>query len=240
MIFTRRCLVDVSCFLDDRIALVAVRHPELMEKLDYDAYRLRITEVWAKIIGIDNFLAEYKTRDVSVLKAALPTQFIKAFRERLEEDLLAIKLSAPIERPTLTVNLYPYSHLSVPERNAFREVFSELFPMVQVNVVCISLDDLTPEYLRSNWDSWFTYDFYPWLEINAKRLSTRIPRFVIHRPGILTDELTPETIEAIKRDKADPFAESKKFLAEYVAVETLKAELFCHVPGLDIMPKRQI
>ncbi|ANZ49051.1 putative virion structural protein [Erwinia phage Derbicus] len=240
MIFTRRSLVDISCLVDDRLGLVAVRYPELLEKLDVDAYRLRITEVWAKIIGIDNFVEEYATRDIEVLKASLPTQFIKAFRERLEEDLLAIKLSAPIERPTVTINLYPYSHLNVTERNEFKQVFTELFPMVQVNVVCISLEDLTPEYLRSTWDGWFTYDFYPWMKANAKRLGNRIPRFVIHRPGILTDELTPETIEAIKRDKADPFTESKKFLAEYVAVETLKAELFCHVPGLDIMPKRSI
>lgn len=239
MIYTRRTLVDISCFMDDRIGLIAARFPDLLEKLDMAAFTSRITEVWASIIGVKDFYGEYAKRDLEVLKASPPTQFINVLREKFEEDLLAIKMSAPIERPTLTVNMSPYSSLSRLERSEFQTVFNDLFPGIEVNIVCVALADLTPEYLRSNWDAWFTYDYYPWMELQAKNLSTRIPRFVLNRPGILSKELTPETIEAIKRDGANPFDEAKKFLAEYITVETLKVSLFCHVPGLDVSPRKR-
>ncbi|ANZ50398.1 putative virion structural protein [Erwinia phage vB_EamM_Phobos] len=236
MIFTRRSLIDISCLVDDRLGLVEARYPHLLDKLELAAFYTRITEVWASIIGIPDFYTEYANRDVAVLKASRPTQFINVFREKLQEDLLAIKLSAPIERPQVTINFYPYTDLSQLERKEFETVFRELFPGVEINTVCIPLKVLTPEFLRGQWDAWFTYDYYDWMELQSKNLATRIPRFVLHRPGILTKELTPETVEVIKRDGVNPFDESKKFLAEYITVETLKVSLFCHVPDLDITP----
>lgn len=228
--YTRRILVDIDCLLDTRLGLIRTRHPEKLQHVDSDIYRKRMSEVWAKAIGISDWDAEYATRDVTVLANSRPTSFVAVLTEVIEQELLAMKLGQPTEPPTLSVNYSPYA-LSVEERREFERAFCDLFPVIKVEVVNRPLSSLDPLTLARNWDCWFMYDWYGWIQTNMSRLQNRIPKFVINRPALFTSEMTPEVAETLKELEGNPFDELKRALAEFITVDTLDAATFSEEPS---------
>lgn len=227
MKLTRRILADIDVFFDTRLGHVKATQPEKLEHLDELAYVKRMTEAWAAVIGIENWSESYAKRTKAALMNAEPTQLLLVFRNYIERELLSIAMSSPIEKPELTINLWPYTDLTEDERQAFLEMFRSYYNMVKVTVICENQLRLTPGRLRSAWDAWYTYDWYPWIKENARHFEKmRIPDFVINRPSLLTDELTEETAATIKRDRANPFMEATRFMAEYVTVDVFDTALF--------------
>jgi len=226
MRLTRRYLVDINCLFDDRLGLVKAIQPEALERLEEKAYRKRHTEAWAAVIGIEDWHAKYAKRDKRALQNAEPTEFLEVLATRLEGELITIEMSSPIEKPTLTINLWPYSDLTEEERHAFLVMFRRYYDMVKVDVICTPILSLTPGRLRAAWDAWFVYDWFPWIKANAPHFANqRIPNFVITTPAILSEDITEETVAWMKRDRANPFVERTRFMAELVTVDTVDAAL---------------
>jgi hypothetical protein len=231
MKLTRRILVEIDVLFDTRIGHVKATQPEKLEHLDELAYVKRMTEAWAAVIGIEDWSKEYAKRTKAALQNAEPTEMLLVLRNFVERELLTIAMSSPIERPELTINFWPYTDLTEEERQAFLEMFRTYYNMVKLNIICENPLRLTPGRLRSAWDAWFMYDWYPWIKENARLFQQmRIPDFVINRPSLLTEELTDELVATIKRDRANPFIEATRFMAEYVTVDVFDTALFSRRP----------
>lgn len=228
--YTRRILVDIDCLLDTRLGLVRTRFPDKFQHIEMEIYRQRMSEVWAKAIGINDWEAEYATRDVTVLSNSRPTAFVEVLNDIIEQELIAMKLGQPTEPPTLSVNYSPYD-LSEAERREFTRAFTDLFPVISVEVVKRPVRTLDPITLTRNWDCWFMYDWYGWIEANMARLQNRIPKFVINRPALFTPEMTPEVAATLKELEGNPFDELKKALAEFITVDTLDVSIFSENPA---------
>lgn len=223
--YTRRILVDIDCLLDTRLGLVRTRYPEKMQHIDGELYHKRMSEIWAKAVGISDWDAEYAKRDVTVLANSRPTIFVDVLNEIIEQELIAIKLGQPTETPMLSINYAPYD-LSPDERKEFGRAFSDIFPVIAVEVVNRPIKTLDPLTLARNWDCWFMYDWYEWIRINMAKLQNRIPKFVINRPALFTSEMTPEVAEALKELEGNPFDELKRAMAEFITIDTLDAIVF--------------
>jgi len=231
MKLTRRILADIDVFFDTRLGHVKATQPEKLALLDEQAYVKRFTEAWAAVIGIEDWPRSYRSRTKLALMNAEPTPLLQVMKGYIEQELLTIALSSPIEKPELTINLWPYTDLTEQERQTFLEMFRRFFDNVKVNVVCESYTYLTPGRLRAAWDAWYTYDWFLWIRQNVNHFNkTRIPDFVINRPSLLTDELTEETVATIKKDRANPFVESTRFMAEYVTLDVFDTALFSRRP----------
>ena len=222
----RRFLVDIDTIFDTRIGWAKVLQPDVLEKLDLEVYRMRFTDAWAEVVGIQDWNKKFAERDKRALQNAQPTEMLLTLKNEVQAILMTIQMHAPIERPVLTFNLWPYADLDDEERHAFLEELRYYYNEVQVDVVVIPHSDLTPGRLASAWDGWIMYDWYPWIEQHANHFQKPIPDFTITRPSMLTSELTEEAIAQIKRDKVNPFKESTRFLAQYVGTDVKDTALF--------------
>ncbi|ANZ48254.1 putative virion structural protein [Erwinia phage vB_EamM_Asesino] len=226
MRLSRRFLVDIDALFDTRIGWLKTIKPDAMEKLDLDVYRRRFTETWAEVVGVENWAETYAQRDKRALMNSGPTELLATLKNQFEAMLMEIEMHSPIEHPSVTVNLWPYTDLSDKEVQDFLDMFRAHFSGVRAEVVVWSHKDLTPGRLASAWDGWIMYDWYPWIKMQASNLAKRIPEFTITRPSLLTPELTPETIEFMQRDGVNPFKEHTRFMAEYVTVDCKDTALF--------------
>jgi len=224
----RRYLVCINTLIDDRIGWVKTTHPAALEQLDLDVYRGRHTELWAENVGIPNWTEHYRGRDKRALMNGTPTEFILALKSMILDDLTQIQMSSPIERPTLTINLWPYTDLTGGEHQSFLNNFRQLYHEVQVELITTPLARFNLGYLNMGWDIWYMYDWFEWLRAmtEAKDFGGRHPAFTIIKPALLTDELTPEIIETIKNDGVNPFKALTRFMEELVTVDTVDCRLF--------------
>lgn len=230
--YTRRILVDLDVLFDTRIGLLLSLHPEKFGKLDLEIYRKRISEVSFQLIGIEDWDELWKNRGIDALIQAQPTTLLMGELQRvLDAERSAIAMSAPTELPKITINTYPYA-LSKEQSGEMRRQLRQMFIGFELEIGRWCEKGLNPTVLRRSWDAWFTYDYYRWLNHNAANLKNRIPKFIIYRPALLTSDMTEEAAEQIKRDGINPFTESKKFMSEYVTVESLDAELFSVSPDI--------
>ncbi|AFQ96686.1 hypothetical protein STRATTON_242 [Erwinia phage vB_EamM_Stratton] len=226
MRLSRRFLVDIDALFDTRIGWLRTIKPEAMEKLDLEVYRRRITDTWADVVGINNWAETYAQRDKRALMNSEPTELLMTLKNEFQAMLMEIEMHSPIERPSVTINLWPYTDLTSSEVQDFLNMFRYHFSEVRAEVVHWSHKDLTPGRLAAAWDGWIMYDWYPWIKLQATKLAKRIPEFTITRPSLLTPELTSETIEYMQRDGVNPFKEHTRFMAEYVTVDCKDAGLF--------------
>ncbi|AWN08808.1 putative virion structural protein [Salmonella phage SPAsTU] len=222
----RRFLIDIDTLFDTRLGWAEVLQPDVLEKLDLEVYRRRFTDSWAEVVGITEWDKRFAERDKRALKNAQPTEFLLTLKNEIHAMLLSIQMHSPIERPQLTFNLWPYMDLDDEERQEFLENLRAYYSAVPVDIVCISHSELTPGRLAAAWDGWVMYDWYPWIKEHAKAFSKPIPSFTITRPSLLTSELTEETIALIKRDGANPFKESTRYLAQYVTTDVKDTAMF--------------
>jgi hypothetical protein len=224
--FTQRILVDIDCLFDTRLGWLSVHHPEALAKLVPPAYYNRFTDVWAEIIGIKDYHAKFAKRGVEALKAAKPTVYFDVLGARLEAMLLQIQLSSPLERPTLTINMYPYT-MDAPTFNEFRKMFADVYDMVNVDLIYESPEALTPSKLKGRWDAYAIWDWFEWIKHNAKQFEkVKLPGFPFYVIAMFTPELTPEVMEKLGEKQKNPFLEARREMAEFLLLEHIDSALF--------------
>ena len=225
--YTQRILVDIDCLFDTRLGWLSVHHPEELKKLLFQAYRNRFTDTWADVIGVKDFLERYRKRDIRALQAAKPTVFLDVLGARLEGMLLQIQLHSPLERPSLTINLHPYTDINGEELRAFERMFREFYDMVHVDFICEPPENLTTDKLPTRWDGYAVWDWFKWIELNAKHFEKkRMPGFLMIRAAMFTAELTPEVMEKLRSEKSNPFSEAQREMAAFFSMETVDSALF--------------
>ncbi|ANZ49314.1 putative virion structural protein [Erwinia phage Machina] len=222
----RRYLVDIDTLFDTRLGWAKVIAPEALEKLELDAFRKRHTDIWAEAIGIQNWSEQLKQRDKRALFLSDPTEFLLGLKNQVLVDLTTLVMSSPIDRPTVTINMWPYTDLTAEQSDAFLQNFRQLYNEVKVDMVYIDHKDLSPGRLDSMWDIWYMFDWFNWVTVHAGNFAKKIPQFKIHPPALLTDGLTTEAIEAIERDGVNPFSALTRFMEELVTIDPVDARLY--------------
>ena len=226
MRMTRRYLVDIDTLFDTRIGWMKVIRPEALDKLELDAYRKRHTDIWADVIGVEGWKEEFAKRDKRALHLSDPTEFLLGMKNQVLVDLTTRVMSSPIDHPTITINLWPYTDLTAEETDLFLSNFRKLYDEVKVTVVFLDHDSLSPGTLDAAWDIWYMFDWFGWVNKHAGNFAKKIPQFTIHPPALLTDGLTTDIIETIERDGVNPFTALTRFMEELVRIDPVDARLY--------------
>lgn len=222
----RRYLACVDTIFDTRIGWAKVTHPEKIAAFDLDVYRGRRSEYWAEMAGIPEWDSLYRKRDKRALMHAEPTEFLYGLKNLLLGDLTQIQMSAPLDRPTLTINMWPYRDLTSEESDRFLDHFRVFYNEVRVELTCTPFGNLTIGHLNTLWDTWYMYDWFRWVEIQAKNLEVKAPAFTVVVPALLKTDLTDDIVDAIERDNVNPFLALTRFMEEIITVEAVDARLF--------------
>lgn len=232
MITQQRVLVDIDSLADTRLGLILEHLPHLYTKIDMKEYRTRVTNVWFKKLGIsdEEWLKMWEGRSVETLKQSGPTNLLFSLVSELGAKFAATLVGTPLERPRLTVNTWPYK-LNKDERAIYLENLKTLYSSctLSVDLIYQPIDKVSPEFIKTNFDAVFIYDFHKWIDIHVKELSDekgRMPGKTVYSPALLRSDTMEEAAEAMIADKVNPFTETKKFCATAFTLELVDAGLF--------------
>ncbi|QVW55719.1 hypothetical protein pEaSNUABM9_00138 [Erwinia phage pEa_SNUABM_9] len=222
----RRYLVCVDTIFDTRVGWARVTHPKELAAFDLDVYRGRRSEYWAELAGIPGWDKHYMKRDKRALMNAEPTEFLYGLKNQLLADITQIQMSAPLEPPVLTINMWPYTDLTEEEAERFKAHFRMFYNEVKVEITFTPFGNLTIGHLNALWDTWYMYDWFRWIDIQAKNLEVKAPVFTIVIPALLVSDIPNSSADAIERDNVNPFLALTRFMEEIVTVDPVDARLF--------------
>lgn len=222
-------LIDLDTLIDTRFGLIYQRFPKAFRKLDvYEFCTRNHNRLW-ELVGCDEktWKAQWEKRDVATIESSKPTSLLLHLKEIIVARYAQGKTS-PVHHPlTITVNTFPY-RLSKEALDEVKEsVKAWTYSDIEVHTVYLTPATLTPDTIKTNYQSLFIYDWVEWMTIHRDALkSCKIPTVTFHVPSYIYDN-SPELMEAAMRSDVDPFAQMARYLSEYLAVEVVKPELFC-------------
>lgn len=231
-------IVGIDCLLDTRLGTILGMSKEAYDTLLDTNYFNRNTDDFEQATGglitNDDFTKAYASRDVETLQISQTTNMPL----HLAEIACNIKTDPDImefNRETrLQVNVYPYE-FTPEEQMVLLDILRNLLPnWDEITSVSIPLEQLTPDYLRDEWDYVYIYNFNEWLKLYGPILETkRIPLVTFVTPRVLQNGF-PKDEEDIKSLKAiDPFLSSEFLLHEYVGLRTLPTHYFSRISRVE-------
>lgn len=182
-----RFLVEFDCILDTRLAVIQSRDAELAARLALDSkYRLRFSDDISRIVkGFDQtqFVKDYENRTSDTAwGGARLTPFAFMLRDAISESHVSGAYTPMPMESSITINMYPYEI----DASAWGDTMADFFGVSQVTFIRKSPEELTPRFIRTNFESISMYDFDKWLNLHIETLKTcALPSVSFHCPTIL-------------------------------------------------------
>lgn len=226
----QRIYVEVDVLHDTRYGLLMEKWPWLVSKFDFSHYSTRVVDSWLAHLGVspEDWLKAWEERSVETLKQTPPTVLLYELVRELRQKYAAVTLGSPLHPPELIVNTWPYKY-SKEELKVYKEVLDSFYGDVTVAVELIykSPEELTPSFMRDNFEAGFMYDWRKWLGIHLETLGKNpMPGFVLNGPALLDIKSAAEVADQIVEDKINPFTEAKDFIAEMITLDLEDSGLF--------------
>lgn len=162
-------LIDLDSLIDTRLPVVYALHSETAADLVQSGmYHKRIKDVFGNI-PYRIFRRYYDDRTKDILRLATPTPMVDLLKSYCIEAYESHVTQGIDMIPTLYVNTYPYV-LNETEEDNLLKLFYNLID-VRVNIVLIHLDrdKLTPEYIDKHVVTVIMYDMVDWLEYHSAK-----------------------------------------------------------------------
>jgi len=225
-----RVLVSLDVLLDTRMGtLVKMDAQKAKEILLSGKYHDRRSDFFP---GVDKtaFDAAYASRDIETLKLSLPTNAIYMLRDlaaKLGEQAISNPTTAGIE---ININEYPYT-LDAETRDALIEsVASWIGYPVPIYVVRMSDAQVTPQWLKGQFEEYYRYDYGDWLEmhaVNGNFARHRIPDVKLYVPGIIfTTDPSDDQIREHIREAMHPIESAKLAASLLIGLDPIDVWVF--------------
>lgn len=234
---TKNILVDLDSLLDTRLGTIEKMNPEAANLLFCGkAYYEREIDDWETLTGglISNeaFKAEYAKRDKHTLELSRPTNILTMLH-KITRELDMARITAPdIEHIKVSVNCYPYEFTESERKAIATLVFSYCSLGTDVTTTSLSLADITPTLMQSDYDGVILYDFDGWFTHHCTELNTvLIPRNAMFAPALYVKdpkEMFDEMPEELKG--VSPFSMMEIAFVERLSLELLRAKEFSIKP----------
>lgn len=221
-------LIDLDALIDTRFGLIYQRFPKAFRKLDIHQFCTRDHNRLWELIGTNEktWEQQWSKRDIATIESSRPTNLLMHLKEIIVARYAQGKTSPVHQELEITVNTYPYTFSSEALEEIKASVREWTYNDIEVHTVYLTPATLTPDTIKTNYQSLFIYDWVGWMTIHRDALKVcKIPTVTFHVPSYIHDN-SPELMEAAMRSDTDPFAQMTRYLSEYMAVEIVKPELF--------------
>lgn len=219
----------LDSLIDTRIGLLMQHWPERVNAIDFSKYRNRTTSYVWEYFGLtkEDWVAKWDTRTADVLTHSGPAEMslrlVEIFAGAVGQHIGSLEF----EKPTMYINVWPYQ-LEAWEIEEIKISIKRIMVLdVDVEVLYVPLEELTPSYIKPRFDVMVMYDIVEWLGKHQLALTeTQMPTVVIHYPAVLNegDE------EMVKKSQVTPFTQLRIYLAEYACFDALDVNLWCLPP----------
>lgn len=218
-------LVDLECLLDTRYGVLQ-RFGDAFRNGDTEGYIKRPNDAMWDMFSItkEQWSEAWGNRCQLDLEASLPTVFLLHLSEVVSEKHI-LGLTSPVhEKLKLYVNVAPYQLSNAVKASIKEAIHAWINPDIEVNMVNIPHELLTPGTIKDNYDSLFIYSFESWLLMHYNALQEcRIPAVTFQVPLLvrIDDDINPDT-----EVEVDPVVMSKQILSEYLDYDPLGIEFY--------------
>lgn len=200
-------LIELDALLDTRLTTLHGISESCIDNNFYKRYVDRPNDYFPCLKNKEEFFEKYKNRDKNVLKNSFRTQLHEYLRDIIHEASFNKNLGVMDQTVSITINTYPYD-LSDQEKVFLAHVINRLIRHAgDVRFCTMTLEELTPSFLRENFNLIFYYDFLDWLDIhssNGNLNKKACPNVVVHIPLLLRNDVTDQDIREYFQ-KENPF-----------------------------------
>jgi hypothetical protein len=227
-IMPSRLLVDLDSIFDTRLSVLYSISPDLAEQAIKSGYLNRVSNKYPDI-SIEAFNERYNARTKADLKNALVTPIIKLVSD-FAYTTISNSLSGPIkERPVIVLNTYPYV-LSEEENKLFINLlFTTTRTYAEIEIINLSPDDITPRYLKDNFNLVIMYNGLDWLELHASKENfkkTICPDIGLISPATLDHYPSDTKLVELTRMGVELFEGIEKTASPLIALSLINASNF--------------
>ena len=220
-----RILISLDALLDTRSGVLFNLDPEAaMVTIKSKTYASRVLDYFP-LVDMVAFREKYNKRDKNVLKYSSVTNTISLVQDFLQRAM-NMSINSPFETDVeIHLNISPYV-LSDYEKSLLVASLSAKLPLEpNVKIVNLSLEELNPYFIKTNYHTLIMYDFFDWLEIHsANELLKKypLPGITIFAPAIIK-----HVDKDIPKDLAVEFTNAMMAMQPIVGVIFLPVDIFC-------------
>ncbi len=220
--------LDLDTLIDTRFGLLYQRFPKAFRKLDVHEFCTRNHNRLWEFANCDEktWDKQWSLRDMATIESSKPTNLLIGLKEIIVARYSQGKTSPVHEPMTITVNTYPYRFSKEALDEIKQAVREWTFDDIDIHTVYLAPAMLTPDTIKTNYQSLFIHDWVSWMVEHRDALKEcKIPTVIFHVPTYIHDN-SPALMEAVLQGDVDPFAQMARYLSEFMAVELVKPELF--------------
>lgn len=222
-------MVYLDTLLDTVMGTIAKEDPELAIKLlDSKRYRTRVLDKFAHI-SHEQFQKLYAARDVETLKHSFLTN-LPYFLQRIIKDCMVHATRVNMEQElTFIVNVWPYEFDESMSQMLEACIRYHTFSTSKVEVVRISDEDLTPEYVREELDIIIRYSYKDWLYMHREAFDRFLcPHVTLVVPQIFQNGMIDnEAMVICKQMGKSPFELAEQAMSNLLRLKVMPTSLFC-------------
>lgn len=165
--------------LDTRLATLDMIDPVATLEILQNGYFEREIDDWHKLsngkIDNDNFKQLYKNRTKETLMKSRLTNFATYMQKFIVEAETLFGTDPTLSRPKILLNLYPYTDLDELEIETIKNAVSVSCHclITELEVICLSPQEIHPLAIKLEYDFTFMYDFETWKNIHINSISKR-------------------------------------------------------------------
>ena len=233
-----KIFVDLDSLLDTRLGtLVKADSNYLQRTITEEAYYTRTTHHYGDY-DAKSFKALYANRDVETLSLSGATMLCKLLA-RFVLDLVADDQDNPAREPvSITVNTYPYQ-LSNEELEAISNcVVYYAGELARVELVYMSNKELTPSFLKKDYNLVILYEYAEWLETQSVNFAKlQLPKVTLLIPKVSFLDLDESELAKLPNGKEQPYDELELILRPLLDVQVCELYHWCIIPPLPNLDK---
>lgn len=129
----------------------------------------------------------------------------------------------------LDVNLYPFT-FSHEETTELLECLVEILgTSFKINIINLSPENMSLEYVRNNYTALIMYDYSTWLNLHTEQLQKKpLAEVGLYVPKLyFIRTLTDEEARELKKNKTDLFEFMSRLLSPFFVIQHLPIAMFC-------------
>lgn len=216
-----RVMCTIDSLLDLRLgALVVSQTPEFMESIRGPRYFNRSSDDFSQIStdfdkdAYKKAIEEYSSEIIKNTRFTNVVFMLACDAKYIENDL---KENDQFEKFFFEINTYPYVFEDKAAAMLIQSVSEYLPKEAEVSIVRYSLEEMTPDMLKDNYDVLFIYNLSRWVNAQYKALMVKpIPEIRIHSP----------TLEVQRPEKDSEYEKVLKGMNHFQMYETFMSEYF--------------
>jgi hypothetical protein len=163
-------LVDLDSIMDTRLPILYSIDENLAERTIKSGNYFKRYKDEFEYVTLDIFKPLYKDRTKNVLSLATPTAMLDTISDYCSEAILQNKVTGGDGKLIIYLNIYPYN-LSHSEYDNLAKGLMYMIGDVEVKVVSMDKEELTPKWVDDNLAMLVLYDGLEWLEYHTAMLN---------------------------------------------------------------------